>query len=292
MRVFVLALAALSMVPVAPADYRADVEAFRAQRANEILGPGGWASLVDLHWVTPGEYTIGKAASNAIVLPAPSAPARIGTLSVTTDGATLVADKGVSLTMKEQRVSSATLSLNGGADNPVSIGKVSMILIRRGARLALRVWDEAAPTRLALHDLKWMPIDPSWHFNATWEPHNPVPRAPILNVLGETIQMANPGEAVFTVKGETYRLEAFLEGSDAKQLFFMFRDGTSNKTTYGAGRYLYTPLPKDGHVDLDFNRAMNPPCAFTDFATCPLPPTRNRLQIPIAAGELDTGRRH
>lgn len=290
MRVFVLALAALFAAPAA--DYRADVQMFRIQRAKEILGPNGWASLVDLHWLTPGEYTIGKAATNTIVLPAPSAPARIGTLSVTTDGATLVADKGVPLTMDGRPVASATLSVGSGADTMVSIGKVSMTLIKRGQRLALRVWDEAAPTRQALHELNWMPIDPSWHFNATWEPHTPVPRAPILNVLGETIQMANPGEAVFVVKGETYRLEAFLEGSDAKQLFFMFRDGTSNKTTYGAGRYLYTPLPKDGHVDLDFNRAMNPPCAFTDFATCPLPPAKNRLLLPIAAGELDSGHRH
>ena len=108
-----------------------------------------------------------------------------------------------------------------------------------------------------------------------------------MNVLGETVEMKNPGQVVFTVGATEYRLEALLESDDAKELFFIFKDGTSNKTTYGAGRYLYTPLPKDGLVDLDFNKAKNPPCAFTDFATCPLPPAANRLTVEIRAGELD-----
>jgi len=114
-----------------------------------------------------------------------------------------------------------------------------------------------------------------------------VPRLPIQNIIGQTIEMANPGTATFSIGGQEFQLEALLESDDADELFFMFRDGTSSKTTYGAGRYLYTPLPKDGHVTIDFNRAMNPPCAFTNFATCPLPPAKNRLSIPVAAGELD-----
>jgi uncharacterized protein (DUF1684 family) len=99
--------------------------------------------------------------------------------------------------------------------------------------------------------------------------------------------MKNPGVVVFTVAGKEYSLEAMLETDNAKELFFIFKDGTSNKTTYGAGRYLYTPLPRDGRVDLDFNKAKNPPCAFTDFATCPLPPAKNRLTLSVMAGELD-----
>jgi uncharacterized protein (DUF1684 family) len=124
---------------------------------------------------------------------------------------------------------------------------------------------------------------------ATFTPHTPAPLVPIVNVLGETIQLRNPGQVAFTVGGVPYHLEALLESPEATQLFFMFRDGTTNKTTYGVGRYLYTELPKDGRVVLDFNRAMNPPCAFTAFATCPLPPTANRLALPIPAGELNDG---
>jgi uncharacterized protein (DUF1684 family) len=269
--------------------YRSEVEAFRAHRAEEIRGPGGWASLVDLHWITPGRYTIGQAATNAVALPAPSAPPRIGVLTVTMDGATLDLENGVVATVKGQPMRTVTLAVNGPVETAVIIGKVSIALIRRGARLALRVWDEASPTRLALDGLKWMPIDPGWHLNASFTPHTPAPLVPIANVLGETIQMENPGQVAFTVAGQTYHLEAFLESPDATQLFFMFRDGTSNKTTYGVGRYLYTDLPRDGHVVIDFNRAMNPPCAFTPFATCPLPPTANRLSVAVAAGELIDG---
>jgi uncharacterized protein (DUF1684 family) len=269
--------------------YRSEVEAFRAHRAEEIRGPGGWASLVDLHWITPGRYTIGQAATNAVALPAPSAPPRIGVLTVTTDGATLDLENGVVATVNGQPMRTVTLAVNGPVEAAVVIGKVSIALIRRGARLALRVWDEASPTRLALDALKWMPIDPAWRLNASFTPHTPVPLVPIANVLGETIQMQNPGQVAFTVAGQTYHLEAFLESPDAKQLFFMFRDGTSNKTTYGVGRYLYTDLPRDGHVVIDFNRAMNPPCAFTPFATCPLPPKANRLSLAIPAGELIDG---
>jgi uncharacterized protein (DUF1684 family) len=291
MRVSGLALAtSLVFGWTAAADtYRSEVEAFRAHRADEIRGPGGWASLVDLHWITPGRYTIGQAATNAVALPAPSAPPRIGVLTVTMDGATLDLENGVVATVKGQPMRTVTLAVNGPVETTVVIGKISIALIRRGARLALRVWDEASPTRLALDGLKWMPIDPGWRLDASFTPHTPTPRVPIANVLGETIQMQNPGQIAFTIAGQTYHLEAFLESPDAKQLFFMFRDGTSNKTTYAVGRYLYTDLPRDGHVVLDFNRAMNPPCAFTPFATCPLPPKANRLSVAIAAGELIDG---
>jgi uncharacterized protein (DUF1684 family) len=99
--------------------------------------------------------------------------------------------------------------------------------------------------------------------------------------------MPNPGVAIFSIDGREHRLEALLESDDAKELFFLFRDATSGKTTYGAGRYLYTPLPENGRVILDFNQAKNPPCTFTDFATCPLPPKGNVLDVAVKAGELD-----
>jgi len=150
------------------------------------------------------------------------------------------------------------------------------------------VWDAKAPNLLAFKGLQWMPIDGKWRINAVFEPHpDTQPRMKVQNVLGEIVEMKNPGRVTFAVGGQTYHLEALLEEDDAKELFFIFKDGTSNKTTYGAGRYLYTPLPKNGRVDLDFNKAKNPPCAFTAFATCPLPPAANRLTLAVTAGELD-----
>ena len=166
---------------------------------------------------------------------------------------------------------------------------MTMTLIQRGQRLALRVWDSQSPDRIAFKGLKWYPIDPKWRIDATWTPHTPAPTLDIMNVLNEIVKMPNVGTATFTVNGQTVTLEALLEEPNAQELFFMFRDGTTGRDTYGAGRYLYTPLPKDGKVVLDFNEAKNPPCAFTRYATCPLPPASNRLTVPIKAGELNHG---
>jgi len=283
MRALIIAL--LLLAPQTGAAYRADVEAFRKQRETEINGPTGWAALVGLHWLTAGTFTIGRTPGSQIALAGPSAPATLGKISVTDHDATIALAPGVAGTVKNAPVTSVTLQPNSDIDTALVVGKTSMIVIRRGQRLALRVWDSAAPNRTKYAHLTWMAIDPKWRFNATFIPHANPPKMKIQNVLGETIEMTNPGAVEFVTGGKTIRLEALLESDDAKEFFFMFKDATSNKTTYGAGRYLYTPLPKDGHVDLDFNKADNPPCAFTDFATCPLPPLPNRLTIAVPAGE-------
>ena len=270
-----------------PTGYRADVEAFRRQRQAEIGGPTGWIALVGLHWLAAGSSTIGRDTSNALVLAAPSAPARLGTLVVTASSATIEIVPGVEARVGGKIVTTAELRPGAPPENGVMVGGTTMVVIRRGGRLALRVWDSQAQARLDFKGLAWLPIDPAWRVDATFVEHRPAPRMKIANVLGETVEMANPGYVSFSAGGREYRLEALLEGAGARELFFLFRDETSGKTTYGAGRYLYTDLPKDGHVVVDFNRAMNPPCAFTDFATCPLPPAANRLAVAVTAGELD-----
>lgn len=261
-----------------------DLEGFRKQREAEIGGETGWAALTGLHWLTTGQMTVGRDASNAVVLTAPSAPPKLGTLDVTDDTVTLHVAAGVPARVKGQPVIDVPLRPASGA---LTVGGMTMVVIKRGRGMALRVWDAAAPGRVAFKGLRWYPADPKMKLDAKFIPHQPAPRLKIQNIIGETIEMSNPGAVAFTIGGKTYQLEALLESDGANELFFMFKDGTSNKTTYGAGRYLYTPLPKDGHVTLDFNRAMNPPCAFTNFATCPLPPAPNRLTVPIPAGELD-----
>jgi uncharacterized protein len=175
------------------------------------------------------------------------------------------------------------------ADAPVAdaaaIDGLTLAVIERAGKLALRVWDRMSPTRVSFHGLRWYPVVESWRISARFEPHEPARALRVQNIVGQIVEMANPGVAVFVVGGKEYRLEALLEEPGDRELFFMFRDATSNKTTYGAGRYLYTPLPANGHVVVDFNRAMNPPCAFTTFATCPLPPRGNTLAIAVPAGE-------
>ena len=287
MKLTVIALLGLAAFATQSPAYRAEVDAFRAQREAEIGGRTGWAALTGLHWLTPGTLTIGRAAGNAVVLTAPSAPPALGTLTVTDRAVTLHVAPGVTALVNGRAVTEAALAPNGPMTGAVSVGAMTLVAIERGGRLALRVWDPASPARQAFHGLRWYAVDPAWRVEAVFTPHQPAPRIRIQNIIGQTLAMANPGVAAFTMGGRAYRLEALLESDDADELFFMFQDGTSGKTTYGAGRYLYTPLPKDGHVTIDFNRAMNPPCAFTNFATCPLPPSANRLSLAVAAGELD-----
>lgn len=283
-----LILPILIALTLQPAGYRADVEAFRQKRAEEIGGPTGWAALVGLHWLAPGEFVVGSDPGSGVRLTGPSAPARLATMKVGADSVHVRLAAGLNATMKGQPVTEFDMAPGVAADDGLKVGGMTMVVIKRDTRLALRVWDAKAPNRVAFKGLNWMPIDTKWRISARWEPHpRTQPRMKIMNVLGEVVEMQNPGTVVFAVGGKAYRLEALLESDSAEELFFIFKDETSNKTTYGAGRYLYTPLPKNGRVDLDFNKAKNPPCAFTDFATCPLPPSGNRLAVSILAGELD-----
>ena len=270
------------------ADYRAEIESFRTQRAASIGAETGWAALTDLVWLDkPGELTIGRAATNAIVLHAPSAPPRLGTLAVTAQAVTLRLAPGVDARVHGRAVQTVELVPDTDAPDALTTGGVTIALIDREHRRALRVWDRLSPTRQSFHGLRWYAIAERWRVEATFVAHAHAPTLKIQNIVGQVVAMANPGTAVFTIGGQEYRLEALLESSTDSELFFMFRDGTSGKTTYGAGRYLYAPMPHAGRVTLDFNRAMNPPCAFTAFATCPLPPKSNRLTVAIEAGELD-----
>jgi len=269
------------------AAYNTAVEDFHKQRALEIGGDSGWAALTDLQWLQNGQFTIGRAPSNAIRLNAPSSPERLGTLTVTPQAVTLQVAPGVTAVVNGKASSEIQLPINVAPVSAVSVGGIKFSVIERADRRGLRVWDRVSPTRVSFRGLRWYPTSVRWRVDASFTPHQPAPMMRIQNIVGQTVEMANPGVASFVVDGRTYRLEALLESADATELFFMFRDGTSNKTTYGAGRYMYTALPKDGHVTLDFNMAVNPPCAFTAFATCPLPPVKNRLLVPIDAGELD-----
>jgi uncharacterized protein (DUF1684 family) len=287
MRALVVPL--LIALAVQPAGYRASVEEFRQKRAEEIGGPTGWAALVGLHWLTAGtELVVGSDPISGVHLTGPSAPGRLATINVGTDSVHIRVSTGLDATLNGKPVAEFDMAPGVPADEGLKVAGLTLVVIRRDTRLALRVWDAKAPSRVAFKGLKWMPIDARWRISARWEPHpRTQPRMKVMNVLGDIVEMQNPGAVIFAVGGKAYRLEALLEADDAKELFFIFKDETSNKTTYGAGRYLYSPLPRNGRVDLDFNKAKNPPCAFTDFATCPLPPAANRLAVAVTAGELD-----
>jgi uncharacterized protein (DUF1684 family) len=170
-------------------------------------------------------------------------------------------------------------------DLPLEIGPITFYLIERGSRTGVRVRDKNSEARRSFRGLRWYDIDPRWRVKARLEPALKGRTVPIATIVGDTIDLESAGYLVFTVNGRELRLEALYETPEHEELYLMFKDRTNGDTTYGAGRYMYPPLPVNGVVDLDFNKAYNPPCAYTAFATCPLPPRQNWLPVPLPAGE-------
>jgi uncharacterized protein (DUF1684 family) len=194
----------------------------------------------------------------------------------------------VAITVDGQPARAAELRPADGAAKPtlVAAGSLSFFLIERGGRKALRVKDRDSPRRQQFAGLDYFPVAPAWRIEARWEPFERARQIPITNVLGQTSPGLVPGRALFEHDGKTWELLPLDEGPD-EALFFVFSDATSGRETYGASRFLYAARPREGArtVVLDFNLAENPPCAFTPFATCPLPPKENRLPFAVTAGE-------
>ena len=266
-------------------DYTRKIESWRAGRLERLQSPTGWLSLVGLEWLKPGRNTVGAASDNDIVIA--GAPAHLG--SVDWDGdkvnISLKADSGALI--DGQLLGSAEM-LDDSHEKPttVSFGTTRFYLVdRAGGKKGLRIKDSKAETRTHFLGLDYYPVDPSWHIEARWVAFDPPHTLEIPNVLGTIDKMTVPGKAVFEHEGKTFELLPVLETEDADELFYIIADKTSGKETYGAGRFFYSAMPKDGKVVLDFNKAYNPPCAFTPYATCPLAPPENRMPVAVRAGE-------
>ena len=272
-------------------NYLQQITQFRTQRAKNLTSPEGWFSLVALEWLQPGDTTVGSAPGNTLHLD--HAPAHLATFHLANNTVALAAPPGgfpANTTLDGKPAAPATLSYDENHPSQLRYGGLLIIVIKRGDRLYLRVKDAQSPTRTEFHGLSWYPPDPRFVVTAKWTPYNPPRSLTVPNILGQTERDPAPGIAEFTLDGQTVRLEPVIEDPADKLLFFIFRDTTSHTTTYGAGRFLYAQYPsngldKPGTVVLDFNRTQNPPCAYTAYATCPLPPQQNRLNIAIPAGE-------
>jgi uncharacterized protein (DUF1684 family) len=264
--------------------YESQIEAWRAERVERLKAPNGWLSLIGLHWLKEGKNTVGADKGNDIVLAA--GPAKLGTITLTKGKATINVVSGTGATIDGKGQKTAVL-LDDTSEKPttVAFGSASFYVIDRNGKKGLRVKDSNAQTRTHFVGIDYYPIDPKWRVEAKWVEYKPPHTLEIPNVLGQIDKMPVPGKAVFERDGKKYELLPVLEEPDAKELWFIFADKTSAKETYGGGRFLYTDMPKDGKVVIDFNKAYNPPCAFTPHATCPLAPSENRLAIPVTAGE-------
>jgi len=280
-----LLVACEQSAPVDPAAHRAALEAWQTARAQSLTAPDGWLSLVGLYWLKPGPQSFGRDPQADLALANANLPPLAGVFTLAEGQVSFAAAPGVLAQHNDQPVDTLVLAPDTASEPTVlSIGTLRFYVIERDGKLGVRFKDSAAPARVNFQGLAYFPIDAQWRVTAEFIPYEPVKHIPILNVLGMKIDMISPGALVFELDGREYRLDPVLEeGSD--ELFIMLADATSGHETYGAGRYMYVPMPVDGEVVLDFNKAYNPPCAFSDFATCPLPPAQNRLDVRIEAGE-------
>ena len=290
--VLVFAVAVLAFADV-PSDWKAGLLAWRAHREQRLSAPDGWLTLVGLEWLKPGLNSVGSAPDNRIRL-SEAAPAHLAIVEVNGSEIRLSPlaggfSEGVQLDGAPAH-SGKLADDEAPTPSKLTAGSLTILLLHRGDRYALRIKDSQAPTRLNFHGLHWYDPDPRYRVEAKWIPFVPVKKVPIPSIIGVTDQMPAPGLAEFTLDGKTVRLEPVLEEPDSKQLFFILRDATSRTTSYGAARFLYTDFPdhglaQPGQLVLDFNRLQNPLCAYTAYATCPLPPEQNRLAIALPVGE-------
>lgn len=259
--------------------YRLEVDQWRSQHQSELAKDFGWLTVVGLDWLKEGDNRVGSDPSNEVPLPADSAPQSVAIISLRAGKAVLHPAPGVPLLLNGKPAIETTLRED---DDVLTIGHLKFYLIRRGDKAGIRLKDNQSAARKHFQGLSWYPVDPSWRIQAKYtawpSPHSLV----FHNTIGQEESEPSPGYVTFQKDGRDFRLEPTL---DDGQLFFVLRDQTAGKTTYGASRFLYTEPAKDGMVWLDFNKAENPPCAFTDYATCPLPPPQNRLALAITAGE-------
>ena len=267
------------------------MEKLRGERVVELKSDEGWLTVAGLFWLKAGDNTAGSASSNALVLPK-AAPAQLGVFTLADGRVTFKAAPGTAVTTNGQPVTTTVLDARAGEKGALSIGDLRLFLIRRGDKYGIRMRDLRSRMRQSFTGLTYYPISEPLRVKAQYVPYETPHTIPIPNVLGQTPEMVSPGYVTFTIGGRALRLEPVYETDDKKDLFFIFKDPTSRDSTYPAGRFLHAPLPVDGTVTLDFNLAYNPPCAFTDFATCPLPPKQNQLAVRIEAGrKRTTGRR-
>lgn len=276
--------------PAAASAYQREIEAWRQKRLESLKADGGWLTVVGLHWLKPGATSFGAAPGNDLVLPAHSVPARAGVLTLDAGRVSVEVAPGVPVLVAGRAVTKRVLATDAAGREPdvLVLGAVTLQIIDRGGRLGVRVKDARSEARRTFKGLKWYPVNPALRVIARFVPYARPTTIEMPSIIGVTERMPSTGAAELEIGGKALRLVPVLEAGEPR-LFFVFRDATSSRTTYGGGRFLYADPPRDGKIVLDFNQAFSPPCAFTPYATCPVPPAENRLPVSIEAGEMNIG---
>jgi uncharacterized protein (DUF1684 family) len=269
-RIFLVLMAGAAMF--AASTYQAEIAQWHSEREAKLKAEDGWLALAGLFWLREGPNAFGKDPGGEIALP--DGPAHAGVFHLEHGKVTVT-------------VEGKTREMKPDSDDILKVGRLSLLAIKRADKYGIRVKDPESEARRNFKGIESFPADESYRVTAKWvaEPH----KIPILNIIGQTEEDDCPGHAVFKLHGQELKLYPIIEVPGDKVLFYIFRDQTSAKETYPAGRFFYSDMPKDGQVVLDFNKAYNPPCAFTPYATCPLPPPENRLPVRVEAGEKRYG---
>jgi uncharacterized protein (DUF1684 family) len=282
---FVIVILSAQSFAQSKKSFQEDIAEWKQKRIAALKAPNGWLNLTGLFWLKPGKNSFGSDASNEIVYQHKDMPKKAGYFLFENHQVYWVTAENVKITIKDSVVSKVLIYEEGKQSAPLlALGNLRWNIIQRDDKIGIRLRDLQAPIVNAFKGCERYKDDSTWRLNARFEKKQEN-KLLITNVLGQTNAQESPGKLIFTIAGKEYQLDALEEG---KELFILFGDATSGKETYPAGRFLYADLPDDnGNTIIDFNKAFNPPCAFTIFATCPLPPKQNILPIAIKAGEKD-----
>ena len=263
----------------------AALNAFHAEREKILLADDGWFTVAGLHFLNPGENKFGSDPLNDIVLEYSDVPKQAGVITMNGTTVTIKAADGQTLNYNGKPAKEGVLHLAEGSKpaDTVTYKSTTFFLHYSGPRLAIRVRDQNAPLRKNFSGLKWYPPNPAVKVIGQFTPLATPRTVQIPNILGDLEPFTVAGTVALTIGGKPANMEAWKSGD---QLWFVFRDLTSADTTYQSARFLYTNMPgPDGKLVMDFNRARNPPCAYNQWTTCPLPPAANKLAVRIEAGE-------
>ena len=264
-------------------NYSDSINRWHQQRIQDLKAPDGWVNLVGLFWLQPGTNRLGSSTSNELMLTHPNMPALAGYFEWVNQEVYWVTEPSVAVTENNIPVSKLLVYSQELKSIPLlELKDLRFTVIVRGDKIGIRMRDLHSPALDSFHTIPRFPVNRSWKLKANFEPRESG-KIEILNVLGQVNRENSPGKLAFTYQQKMYRLDVLEEGD---QWFILFADATSGKTTYPTGRFLYVSQKKPGEeIYIDFNQAFNPPCAFTPYATCPLPPPQNRLPIAVDAGE-------
>jgi uncharacterized protein (DUF1684 family) len=265
--------------------FQQDMNEWKQKRINALTNDNGWLNLTGLYWLKPGKNYFGSDASNDLIYQHPEMPKNAGYFILENHQVNWVSAKNIQTKIKDSLITTALLYEEGNRNAPlVALGKLRWNIIQRDDKIGIRLRDLNSPIVKKFKSCERCKDDSTWRLTARFEKKQEN-KLLITNVLGQTNEQASPGKLIFIIAGKEYQLDALVEGNE---LFILFGDATSGKGTYPAGRFLYVEMPDaNGNTIIDFNKAYNPPCAFTIYATCPLPPKQNILPIAITAGEKD-----